>query len=409
MKYGLFFKKRLRQIKEYQILTIDEEEELKNELLIKHIKNAYGKSLFYKNLYNSYGVNLNQIQNKEDLVNLPIITKELIKDNVNDIYTGNKFIKHTSYTSGTTGSPLKVYYSLNCVLNEASYNEVFRNNAGHFYGDRVISLRGALNGKEKEYFDKFNNTLYLSSYHIKPENAKWYFEKINLFKPKTILAYPSSLEALSNVFLRHNLKVDIPLAFTSSETLYPHQQDKIEKTLDTKIFDRYGNAERTISLVQKTHRGEYIFPKLYSVNEFISEGEIFTTNLINREFPLIRYQVNDIIEVNRNNKVKQIGGRVDDCIITKDGLQIGSAAMSLAFKQVPNILVSQIIQYTIEELIVNIVVNDKFLDKDEIFLIKEIQQRLNSTVKLSINRVREENIIKTSKNKYKLIVSHLNK
>lgn len=406
LKYGYLFKKRLKLIKSYHELSTNKTQEIESELLVKYINNAYKKSSFYKDLYDSYGVNLKQIQNKQDLVSLPIITKDIIKDNVDNIYIGNKHLRHTSFTSGTTGSPLKVYYSLNCILNEASYNEIFRNKAGHFYGDRVISLRGALDGKKKEYYDKFNNILYLSSYHIKSENAKWYYDKIKSFNPKTILAYPSSLEALSNILSQNKFVVDIPTVFTSSEALYSHQQEKIEKVLNAKIYDRYGNAERTISLVQYKHRGDYSFPDLYSINEFMNDGKILTTNLINKEFPLIRYQVNDIIEV-KDNKVLKIGGRIDDCILTNDGLKIGSAAMSLAFKKAPNILISQIIQNTKEELKINIVVNEEFSIKDEDFLKKEIKQRVGDVISLSINRVGEEEIIKTKKNKYKLIISTL--
>lgn len=101
---------------------------------------------------------------------------------------------------------------------------------------------------QKEHYDRFNKTLFLSSYHITPDNAEWYRKRIKAFNPKTILGYPSSLEALSVILSEYKIK--IPIAFTSSETLYPHQQDLIESSLGCKVYDRYGNAERTISLVQ---------------------------------------------------------------------------------------------------------------------------------------------------------------
>lgn len=408
LKYGYLFKKRLSKIESYNRLSSLQLEELEAHLLSTIVKNAYKKSNFYKQLYNDYGVNINQIQSKDDLNKLPLITKDIIKTRVDDIYIGNS-LKHTSYTSGTSGSPLKVYYSLNCILNEACYNEVFRNKAGHYYGDRVVSLRGALDGSRKEYYDKYCNILYLSSYHINPKNANWYYSKIREFNPKTILAYPSSLEALTNIFINKGLKIKIPIAFTSSETLYPHQQAKIEAGLNTEIYDRYGNAERTISLVQYEHNSPYTFPKLYSINEFIKKGEIITTSLINNQFPLIRYQVNDVIEFNDKNEVDQIGGRIDDCIISEDGLVIGSAAMSLAFKKVSHIMLSQIIQDTIEEIKVRIVVNELFTKRNEEVLYREIKKRVGNSIKIDIIIVDEKEIQKTDKNKYKLIISSVYK
>ncbi|MDC9724097.1 MAG: hypothetical protein PSN34_15185 [Urechidicola sp.] len=405
LKYGYFFKKRLKHIRSLYELTPEQLLILENQMLVKQISNAYKKSTFYNALYNKHDINLSQIQSKEDLKLLPIIDKNDIKEFVDRIYIGSKF-KHASHTSGTSGTPLKVYYDINCIINEASYNEIFRNNAGHYYGNKVLSLRGALDGSTKEYFDKFNNILYLSSYHLKQENVNWYYNKIKDFGPNCILAYPSSLETLAMLFENNNLQLKIPLTFTSSETLYLHQQEKIESTLNTKIYDRYGNAERTISLVQKSHMGVYHFPKLYSVNEFLKKEEIITTNLINPSFPLIRYQVDDILNIS-NNIVESIGGRVDDFLITPDGLRIGSAAMSLAFKKVDNLLMAQIIQDTKEEIKVLIVTNNLFSRKDEFFLLSKIRQKVGDIIIINLIKVNITQIHKTKANKYKLIINNL--
>lgn len=406
LKYGRWFKKRLHKIKSYHELTLSEYDALESEMLSYHIKNAYKKSVFYKELYDKHGVNIGQIQTKDDLGKLPTIRKEDIKGRIDDLYIGNRF-KYTSYTSGTSGSPLKVYYDLNCILNEAAYNEIFRNHAGHYFGQRVVSLRGALDGSCMEHYDKHNKILYLSSYHIKQDNAKWYYQKILEFKPNCILAYPSSLESLAIIFKETNHEVSIPFAFTSSETLYPHQQELIETVLNTRIFDRYGNAERTISLVQIRHKGLYEFPALYSVNEFLLEDEIATTNLINPNFPLIRYLVNDIINFNENQQVTSMGGRVDDVIITPDGLRIGSAAMSLAFKLSPNLLMAQIVQVSLNKICVNIVVNNNFSEKDRIFLKSKIRQKVGDEILIEIVKVNPQEIQKSPKNKYKLIINNL--
>ncbi len=404
LKYGSEFRKRLGLIKSYQRLSQSELLIKENSMLVEHIRNAYNNSSFYKELYNSYGVSLSQVQSLEDLSKLPVVTKDLIRDRVDDIYIGKRF-KHTAHTSGTSGSPLKIYYSWDCVLNEASYNEIFRNNAGHYFGDRVISLRGALDGAKKEHYDRFNKTLFLSSYHITPDNAEWYRKRIKAFNPKTILGYPSSLEALSVILSEYKIK--IPIAFTSSETLYPHQQDLIESSLGCKVYDRYGNAERTISLVQKKHKGSYLFPKLYSVNEFKGDNKIITTNLINPQFPLIRYQVDDEIILSKDNTVTRIGGRIDDCLITPDHRRIGSAAMSLAFKKVPNIEMSQIEQAFKDKIIVNIVPGDNFSIEDLKLLETELKKRIGEEMIIEIRKVTRSEIKKTQANKFKLIINSM--
>ena len=406
IKYGPLFKKRLKKIKKYHSLDVEEIRDLENFKLVSVVQEAYNKSPFYKKLYDEHGVNISQIQSKIDLKDLPTITKTDILHQVDKLYIGNRFFKHTSYTSGTTGSPLKVFYGIDCVINEASYNEVFRNMAGHFYGQKIISLRGKLEGDIMEYYDKYNNILYLSSYHIKLSNAKWYYDRIKNFSPNSILGYPNSLEALSNILLKLNLKVNIPLCFTSSEKLYPHQKTKIEEVLNTKVYDRYGNAERTISLVQYSYNGDYSFPPLYSVNEFIS-NKIFTTNLINPQFPLIRYEVNDNLTFSNYNKVKSIRGREGDSLFTKDGRSIGSAAISLAFKKIPNILTSQIFQSKLDSIIVKCVVSENFSIKDKILLVEEMKKKIGIDTLIEVEIITADRIKRTDNNKFQFIFNTL--
>jgi phenylacetate-CoA ligase len=406
LKYGYFFKKRLKEIQRFHDLSDQQLLELENQTLKFHIANAYKKSSFYKELYDRYGVVLSQIQNREDLKQLPMITKEDIKSKVDHLYIGNK-IKHTSYTSGTSGSPLKVYYDINCILNEASYNEIFRNNAGHYFGQKVVSLRGVLDKKTMKYFDKSTNTLFLSSFNLNKKNIKFYYEEFQKFQPNTILAYPSSLELLSNLLIDAGLELNIPVVFTSSETLYEYQREKIEHTLHTKIYDRYGNAERTISLIQQSPNAVYHEAKLYSINEY-QENSVITTNLMNKNFPLIRYEVNDSIELLKKGippVINQIVGRIDDYLITKDGTKIGR--MDLVFKGIHNIKFAQIIQNDPSYFKVNIVKTRQYTKLDEDAIRKNIIDRIGIETLFEFNYIGEHDLIKTKRGKFKLVINNI--
>ena len=123
------------------------------------------------------------------------------------------------------------------------------------------------------------------------------------------------------------LKLDIPVAFTSSETLLDYQRILIEKQLGTDIYDNYGMTEQTIYLQEShNHQGYYEMPG-YSINEYLEDGEI-CTSLTNEAFPLIRYRSNDVIEIAELNTdspqiiVKSVEGRKEDFLICKDGARI---------------------------------------------------------------------------------------
>ncbi|NQX86551.1 MAG: phenylacetate--CoA ligase family protein [Flavobacteriaceae bacterium] len=406
LKYGFFFRKRLKDIQRFCDLSEHDLLELESQILKSHIANAYKKSSFYKELYDRHGVVLSQIQNREDLKQLPMITKDDIKSKVNNLYIGNK-IKHISYTSGTSGSPLKVYYDINCILNEASYNEIFRNNGGHYFGQKVVSLRGVLDRKTMKYFDKFTNTLFLSSFNLNKKNIKFYYKEFQKFQPNAILAYPSSLELLSNLLIDAGLELNVPVIFTSSETLYDYQREKIERVLNTKIYDRYGNAERTISLIQQNSNAIYHEAKLYSINEY-QEHSVITTNLMNKNFPLIRYEVNDSIELLRKEippVINRIVGRIDDYLITKDGTKIGR--MDLVFKGVHNIKFAQIIQNDSDYFIVNIVKAKQYIKRDEDAIRKNIIDRIGGETLFEFKYIGEHDLIKTKRGKFKLVINNI--
>jgi phenylacetate-CoA ligase len=106
------------------------------------------------------------------------------------------------------------------------------------------------------------------------------------------------------------------------------QREKIEPFLNTRIFDWYGNAERSILLAQNAKMEYYPMP-VYSVNEF-RETEVITTNLINKSFPIIRYEVDDRITVASTDflqnqispKIINIAGRASENVILKDGSHV---------------------------------------------------------------------------------------
>lgn len=399
LKFNFFFSYQLRKIKSYKILTKNELEKIKLEK-IKLLLSKSQKSIFYKNLYKTANIDINCINSLEDIKKLPIITKEMIKGKEEELLTINKKLLFKGFTSGSTGSPLTVFYSYLSVLKENAYVWYYRENNGLRFKDPVISLRGNLTKNELFKFDPFTNTLYLSSYNLNNTNINLYYEKIKKFKPKAFLGYPSSIYLLAQLFKENSINFNIPLVFTSSETLYENQKDFIEKEFNCKICDWYGNAERTIALQKEDLF--YEEPYLYSINEFESDY-VITTNLINDSFPLIRYKVDDSF-ILQDSKIKTVLGRNDDFIILKDGTKIGR--IDHIFKGLHGIKFAQIIQNKINEIDINIVI-----DNFEVFnldvLKKKIKERLGEEIIYTINYISEKEIIYMNSGKFKMVVNNV--
>ncbi len=411
LRYNPYFYQKLNTVQQERELSFAELECLRNKRFLKLINQAYCKSPFYRNLYDLHDVNLRQIQSIEDISQLPVITKTDLKEHIKEIFIGHRLNSIKAFTSGTSGPPLQVCRDYQSTVLEGAYHWRQRIDFGHYPGMKTVVLRGDLHRDQREKYDPFTRSLFLSSYHLSEKNAPWYYEKIGQFAPHAIYAYPSSIESLANIFCMLGKSISIPLVFTSSETLYHHQRTKVEEVFNTRIVDWYGNAERSIALEQRLD-GKYHELPLYSVNEYYDEYAI-TTGLINFSFPLIRYRVDDIINLDKTNskiasgcrQAKTIQGRSDDILLLPDGSRIGM--IWGIFDRVPNLFRAQVIQKQLETFQVNLVVSPDYGPQDEMFLRNKITEFVGEQVHYTLSYISDDQIIRAKSGKYKLIVNDL--
>lgn len=398
------------------IKRVDAMYEMSNEELKKRneerflyiFRRAYDKSPFYHRLYAEAGIKKEDIKCLEDIKKLPVITKDMVKKYASEMLTVPKWLVIAGHTSGTTGTPLTVYSSWSSIWWNQAYTYSARLRNGFKYGQPLVSLRGNLDRNTKYMKVHASNTLYLSSYCINKDTVKSYYELINKHKPVAIEGYPSSLYTLALCMSEAGLKLDIPVAFTSSETLLDYQRTLIEKQLGTEIYDNYGMTEQTIYLQEAfNHQGYYEMPG-YSINEYLEDGEI-CTSLTNEAFPLIRYRSNDVIEIVELNTdspqimVKSVEGRKEDFLICKDGARI--QRLDFIFKGVNHVKYGQLIQENNGFLNVNIVPAGGFSKLDEMTVENNVLKRIGKgNIDFKINLVKEANLVYTKRGKFKFLI-----
>lgn len=386
-------------------------EELKNrneERFLYIFRRAYDKSPFYHRLYKEAGIKKEDIKCLEDIKKLPVITKDMVKKHAPEMLTVPKWQVMAGHTSGTTGTPLTVYSSWSSIWWNQAYTYSARLRNGFKYGQPLVSLRGNLDRNTMHMKVHVSNTLYLSSYCINKDTIKTYHDLIIRHKPVAIEGYPSSLYTLALCMSEAGLKLDIPVAFTSSETLLGYQRALIEKQLGTEIYDNYGMTEQTIYLQEAfNHQGYYELPG-YSINEYVEDGEI-CTSLTNEAFPLIRYRSNDVIEIAELNAdspqiiVKSIEGRKEDFLICKDGGRV--KRLDFIFKGVNHIKYGQLVQENNGFLNVNIVPDQGFTKLDEKTVENNVLVRIGKgNVNFKINLVKESDLVYTKRGKFKFLI-----
>ncbi len=402
-------------IKEVDRLYTMNAEELKQrneKRFLEIFRRAYDKSPFYHKLYTEEGIRKEDITCLEDIKKLPVITKDMVKKHADEMLTVPRWQVIRANTSGTTGTPLKIYESWPSIWWTQAYTYCSRKRDGFTYGQPLVSLRGHLNRNQTSLKIHLSNTLFLSSYNINSNTVEQYYKKIVMFQPIAIEGYPSSLYSLALFLKDAELELNIPITFTSSETLLDYQRDLIEERLGTEIYDRYSMTERTIFLVEShNHAGYYEAPG-FSINEYIDDGEI-CTSLINDAFPLIRYRSNDIMEIeeatdeNPQIVVKRVNGRKEDYLHCKDGSRI--LRLDFIFKGVKHVKMSQLVQDKEGVLSVRVVPEKDFTDDDRNRIEQNIIARMGAgNIDFRIELITENEIQLTPRGKYKFIINLMN-
>jgi phenylacetate-CoA ligase len=103
--------------------------------------------------------------------------------------------------------------------------------------------------------------------------------------------------------------------------------------------------------------------------------------------------------------IEKIIGRIEDYIITPDGRFVGR--LDHIFKDSLQIKEAQIVQKQHDEIIVRIVPEDDFSQKDEQLISQEARLRLGNEIKIKFERVSE--IPRTANGKFRFIVSEIPK
>lgn len=428
-RYGSHFARHysiLYQTQNYENLRIIVD---RNRLTIEFVNHAIRSNRYYSG--NSLYKQLNSIK---DITNLPILKKtevRLAQDIlINIIENRLKEKTRMVHTSGTTGKSLHFPITLSAFQREYAFRALHYDWGGVAAHKRlpVAVIAGhPVAGKTRVKppfwtYDFANNWLILSSYHLSDSNLKYYIQEIEKYKPHLIQGYPSSLYLLALGYQKYGQNKIRPKAIYSfSETLFEHQRKVIERAFSAKVFNWYGNTELCANIVECEY-GELHLKHEHSFVEILDDnnkevtpgqrGRLICTGFGNTAFPLIRYDVGDIVTVSENQSpvcgrggllIDSIEGRAEDYIVGAHGQLIGR--LDHLFKDTQNIIEAQILQKKVGAVVLNIVKNSKYGNEDETLLLKEASYRFGLDMQIDIDYVHE--IQRGKSGKLRFIVSEL--
>jgi len=364
---------------------------------------------FYREQFRKAGFNpRTDLRSPDDLNRLPLLTKSDVRKNINEIID-HRFERGSvlTHTSGSTGEPLPMRlneyfmaFDNACLFRHWSWT-------GYTFGRRMAALRTYVPSKASEplwRYDKLKNTMYFSAYHLTPANCNEYVDRLLEFRPEFIKAYPSSIAVFAEFAYAYRDKFDFLRGiFTASETLLPGERDRVERTFGKKLYNWYGMTEPALIITEcEQHEGmhinwEYGYPEFLPSDDLApNEFRLVTTGFHNPVMPFIRYETGDIVRLydtprrcpcGRNMPlVHSIVGRKDECIIMDDGRRLPSINFYSLFREFPEILKFQIIQYGRTEILCKVALRPEAQHSFSLTLKLEdqLRQRIGSKVALNI-------------------------
>ena len=409
-RYGRKFTDKLEEFERNEWLSQDELVDYQNRKLERLIRHAYDHVPYYQLRMNELKLKPADIRTVSDLYKLPVLTRAELKKNLPALKARNypRWQVRAGHTSGTTGSPLEIFWDNEmCVVNNVvDWRQ--KKWAGLRYGDRIALLVGRVvvrPGQTQPPFWRTNlihHQLFFSSFHLHPENLRHYAEKLKEFKPRALEAYPSTAYILARYLNQRNEIIPLECVLTSSETLYPHYREEIEKAFGCPVFDYYGQAERVVFATEcSAHHGHHVNSD-YGILEILKDGKspaapgetgwMVATSLHNFAVPLIRYVTNDLTawkteECPCGRKfplMEDITTKAEDFITTRDGKYISSSVLTHPFKDLHHVRESQIIQPDREHILVKIVKDAGYTDDETKKLLEGLSQRLGAEMKIEI-------------------------
>ncbi len=143
-------------------------------------------------------------------------------------------------TSGSTGDVFKEYVSRKHWVVEQGIVWRHWSWMGYRFRDKMAIVRSYVPapGQPLWKLDRARNFLYFSAYHLTPDNAKSYLQKMKEWRPKYLRGYPSSLYILARMAKDANMELPpVEGILTASETLLPAYRETIESAFGAKVYD----------------------------------------------------------------------------------------------------------------------------------------------------------------------------
>ncbi|MBI1305691.1 MAG: AMP-binding protein [Bacteroidetes bacterium] len=393
-------------------------ESIQREKLNSLINTATNRVPFWKKFRDLVSENSQKKPVYDILSAFPVLTKQTIRNNGNDVFNPDITEFISASTGGTTGQPLKIRRDMNCNALTKAATWRARFNWGIKPSSKEVYLmafgRGTFLGRNKL---KLANILIAEAFPKSEKDAEFSARTIEKFKPFAIEGYATGLIEVAKKY-RKNSSSKIQAIVSSGEMLYDHQREFLEEKFGGKVYTYYGSNEIGSIAYECEHNQlhveeEHIILEVVDDNGrpvFNQEGRVLVTDLDNIATPFIRYELGDTAVLSdqpctcgkSSRVISKLIGRNQDYLSGLEDQKIQATHLAAFLKDLNKIGEIQFIQSDKDKIEVQYDRLEEGGDAELEFIRKYLSDQLGRAVSVVFNPV--ENITKTNRGKQPLVV-----
>jgi phenylacetate-CoA ligase len=425
-RFGKLFDQHLNRLLESEKWSASEIEACQDEKLRTLIRYAYENVPYYRQRWQSLRITPADIQSRADLPKLPILTKEDVVKNRQQLLSCSASRSELAFkhTSGTTGKALHFYVSKESIAFQWAVWWRHRLRFGlqpgswhaNFTGKRVVPLQ-----QQSPPYWRWNRPMrqaLINMHHITPEKIGSIVEFLNSNNFEFYSGYPSILHAIATTAQAAGLTLTSRprVVVTGAENMLAFQRRDIAEFTGAVLTDQYGCSE---GCGNASHCPEFAYHEDFEfgileaqeLGAADSAKPILCTGFASEVFPFIRYEVGDTAVWKlepcpcgrQSRTMSQIEGRKDDYVITPEGGRI--MRFDYIFKDIVNVKEAQVVQHCLGEVTVRIVRRAAYGLNDEGKIRSQIESWISSTLNVKFEYVNE--IERGRNGKFRAVVSCL--
>ena len=424
-RYNRSFHETLRMLEESDRWSLEQLRGYQQEQLGNVIRHAYNTVPYYRELFDNRKLTPNDVQKISDLPKLPILEKRTVRERSGDLISTDwpRRRQIIAHTGGTTGTSLKLVSDINTQPAQWAVWWRHRRRFGVKLHDPFIVFAGRpvvpLSNMKPPFWRRnlATHQTYVSVHHLTKQNMPYLVDYLQKRNVVFYSGYPSGLYLVATYLLDNRISLKNPpkITFTGSETLLPHQRRVISLAFNCDVADHYGATEQCCT-ISECEKHSYHVDMEFGIIEFLPvEGapsnvrRIVGTGFYNPAMPLIRYNIGDLATIcnspcpcgRQAPTVERIDGRIESYVITRDGRQLGR--FDFLFKNSDRIHEAQLVQDTLDHLVVKVVRCNGYSQEDEDSLLKDLRMYLGDMIHIDIDYI--EQIPCEPNGKFRQIVS----